>query len=314
MFKIIKVIIVFISLVSNLYSSYDIKLTNKGIESLSGILISDNIKLDEAMTYNYSIQNLEGVGLSILYEYYGQSKKQCYIPIYKKNSIYFLDVATCFEITIKTDKQGNIRPNWLGYRVKSKKTLLKSANIDSIINSENLIEKSIGYFKNDSFIFDNLMLVSNKGMILSSSHVFMKPIMSNGFAFIDLSMIEAKPSDLTPKEIENKLKSKNSSFYTKKVINDTLLKYELSKKNLIAYNNIAYYLEKAKAYPEAIYLLEKILKKYPNRTVAYINLGDAYWGLKNKEKAKQAYSTYIKQMKEKGKDRKIPKVVLERIK
>ncbi|WP_324172518.1 tetratricopeptide repeat protein [Sulfurimonas sp.] len=79
-------------------------------------------------------------------------------------------------------------------------------------------------------------------------------------------------------------------------------------------NDIAFFLEQTKNYDEAIYLLEKILEKYPNRTVAYINLGDAYWGLANKEKAKQAYSTYIKQMKEKGKERKIPKVVLERIK
>ncbi|WP_324172513.1 tetratricopeptide repeat protein [Sulfurimonas sp.] len=87
-----------------------------------------------------------------------------------------------------------------------------------------------------------------------------------------------------------------------------------NKKNTAKTNDIAFFLERTKNYDEAIYLLEKILKKYPNRTVAYINLGDAYWGLKNKEKAKQAYSTYIKQMKEKGKEKKIPKVVLERIK
>ncbi|WP_324172486.1 tetratricopeptide repeat protein [Sulfurimonas sp.] len=101
---------------------------------------------------------------------------------------------------------------------------------------------------------------------------------------------------------------------TKNYLKNYLIIDSISGKTLTSYNNIAYYLEKAKAYPEAIYLLEKIIDKYPNRTVAYINLGDAYWGLKNKEKAKQAYSTYIKQMKEKGKERKIPKVVLERIK
>ncbi|WP_324172522.1 tetratricopeptide repeat protein [Sulfurimonas sp.] len=120
--------------------------------------------------------------------------------------------------------------------------------------------------------------------------------------------------------LENFSKNKDNSFDIKNSslnlngLKNILKEIKISKNTLVNYNNIAYYLEKAKAYPEAIYLLEKILEKYPNRTVAYINLGDAYWGLANKEKAKQAYSTYIKQMKEKGKERKIPKVVLERIK
>ncbi len=61
-------------------------------------------------------------------------------------------------------------------------------------------------------------------------------------------------------------------------------------------------------------VLEKILEKFPNRTVAYLNLGDAYWGLDDKAKAKEAYQTYIKQMKESGKEKKIPQVVLERVK
>jgi len=100
---------------------------------------------------------------------------------------------------------------------------------------------------------------------------------------------------------------------TKNDIRNYLIIDPLSKKTLTVYNNIAYYLEKAKAYDEAIFLLEKILEKYPNRTVAYYNLGDAYWGLEKKEKAKEAYQVYVKQMKEKGKEKKIPKKVLERV-
>jgi len=90
--------------------------------------------------------------------------------------------------------------------------------------------------------------------------------------------------------------------------------YPMSLKNLTTYNNIAYYLKKAGANKESAYLLEKILKKYPNRTVAYYNLGDAYWGLGDKKKAKQAYQTYITQMKAKGKAKKIPKTVFQRTK
>ena len=57
-----------------------------------------------------------------------------------------------------------------------------------------------------------------------------------------------------------------------------LFNFNLSKENLREYNDIAYYLEQSKAYDEAVFLLEKIIKEFPNRTVAYINLGDAYWG------------------------------------
>ncbi len=79
-------------------------------------------------------------------------------------------------------------------------------------------------------------------------------------------------------------------------------------------NNIAYYLEQAGYYKEAIYLLEKIIEKYPNRTVAYINLGDSYLKNGDKEKAIENYKTYVKQMKEKNKEKKIPKRVLELLK
>jgi hypothetical protein len=55
------------------------------------------------------------------------------------------------------------------------------------------------------------------------------------------------------------------------------------------------------------------IKKIPNRTVAYYNLGDAYWALGEKEKAIKAYTTYIEQMCHKGLQEKIPEVVLERV-
>ncbi len=64
---------------------------------------------------------------------------------------------------------------------------------------------------------------------------------------------------------------------------------------------------------EAIYLLEKITAKFPNRTVAYYNLGDAYWALGDKKKAKKVYKIYIKQMKQKGKQKRIPKIIKDRI-
>jgi tetratricopeptide (TPR) repeat protein len=103
---------------------------------------------------------------------------------------------------------------------------------------------------------------------------------------------------------------KDSSFdidTMKSILNEIPLEI----KTLQKYNDIAYYLQQANANDEAIFLLEKILEKFPNRTVAYLNLADAYNGLGNKEKAKKNYEKYINLMKQDNKEVKIPKRVLE---
>ena len=82
-------------------------------------------------------------------------------------------------------------------------------------------------------------------------------------------------------------------------------------KTLQKYNDIAYYLQQAKANDEAIFLLENIIEKFPNRTVAYLNLADAYDGKNETEKAKINYEKYISLMKKSGKENKIPKKDLE---
>lgn len=88
---------------------------------------------------------------------------------------------------------------------------------------------------------------------------------------------------------------------------------KVNEDNLVFFNDKAYFLEQSGLYEEAVYILEVIIKEFPNRTVAYLNLGDAYWGLGKKEEAKQAYKIYIEQMKAKNKESKIPSQVLERI-
>jgi len=108
---------------------------------------------------------------------------------------------------------------------------------------------------------------------------------------------------------------KNKEFLTlKALIKSVNLKHlKIEKSNLPTYNNIAYYLQKAGSNKEAVYLLEKIIAKYPNRTVAYYNLGDAYWALGDKKKARKAYTTYTEQMCDAGKQKRIPKVVIDRV-
>ena len=103
------------------------------------------------------------------------------------------------------------------------------------------------------------------------------------------------------------------NFGNKYKLDSLIHAMSFTKKNLTPYNNIAYYLQEAGANEEAVFLLKKIIAKFPNRTVAYYNLGDAYWALGNKEKARKAYTTYIEQMCDKGLQKKIPKVVMKRI-
>ncbi len=88
---------------------------------------------------------------------------------------------------------------------------------------------------------------------------------------------------------------------------------ELTNQNVQKYNDIAYYLGKSKANKEAIFLLEKIVELFPKRTVAHINIGDAYWDVGEKQKAKESYKKYLSQMKSSGKEDKIPTQILKRI-
>ena len=89
----------------------------------------------------------------------------------------------------------------------------------------------------------------------------------------------------------------------------------ISLNNVEEANNIAYYLEQLAVYKESIYLLNGILKKEPQRVVAWLNLADAQWDYKSKADAKVSYQKYIALMKSQGKDlKKIPQRVYDRIK
>lgn len=89
--------------------------------------------------------------------------------------------------------------------------------------------------------------------------------------------------------------------------------YPICRQTVQQYNDMAYYCEKGGNYKESIYILNKVLNQFPKRTVAYINLGDSYWGLKKTQKAHKAYNKYIELMRKSGKESRIPKRVYERM-
>ncbi|MDN3691618.1 hypothetical protein QWZ06_04805 [Chryseobacterium tructae] len=80
-------------------------------------------------------------------------------------------------------------------------------------------------------------------------------------------------------------------------------------------NNQAYNLQQMGANNDSKLLLDNIVKQFPNRVVAWLNLGDVNWELNEKTKAKEAYSKYISLMKSQNKNlSKIPQRVYERSK
>lgn len=80
-------------------------------------------------------------------------------------------------------------------------------------------------------------------------------------------------------------------------------------------NNLAYTLQQQGANEDAKNLLYHILAQSPYRVVAWLNIGDVYWDLDDKNKAKEAYQKYISLMKSQQKElSKIPKRVYERSK
>lgn len=85
--------------------------------------------------------------------------------------------------------------------------------------------------------------------------------------------------------------------------------------NVESANNQAFYLEQIEANNFSKSLLKEIVTQYPDRTVAFLNLADVNWKLRNKEEAQKNYRKYISLMKSQGKDlSKIPQRVYVRIK
>lgn len=115
---------------------------------------------------------------------------------------------------------------------------------------------------------------------------------------------------------ENKTIAKISGNLNYDDLAELLYVLPLNKSNINDFNDLAYYIGLCKdGKTSSIFLLKEIIKKEPNRTVAYLNLGDAQWGFDENEKAKKSYMKYISLMKSQGKDlSKIPTRVYERIK
>ena len=80
----------------------------------------------------------------------------------------------------------------------------------------------------------------------------------------------------------------------------------LRSSTLPLFNDYGYFLEQANRSLEAIPVLEKVVAFAPERTPAYLNLGDAYAKAGETEKAKVNYRKYVDLMEKSGKGTKVP--------
>ncbi|MDR3245383.1 MAG: hypothetical protein LBT50_03005 [Prevotellaceae bacterium] len=91
---------------------------------------------------------------------------------------------------------------------------------------------------------------------------------------------------------------------------EILRDYPANSVNVLALNNIAYYLDRMSIMMPSIAILEVVIDDYPDRTISYLNLADALVKNNLTVKAKTIYSQYIKLMREKGKQNEIPQRLL----
>ncbi|WP_141243633.1 tetratricopeptide repeat protein [Pseudomonas indica] len=78
-------------------------------------------------------------------------------------------------------------------------------------------------------------------------------------------------------------------------------------------NNYAFFLQKTGQPEAAITTLKELVKVKPDRTVAWLNLADAYWDAEQYSNARNCYERYKKMMKASNREASIPKLVNERI-
>ena len=102
------------------------------------------------------------------------------------------------------------------------------------------------------------------------------------------------------KDIENRAKKKE--HFSQKELYAMLAEVPISKKSVVAYNNIAYYLNSSGQHVQAYKLLDEILDKYPKRAIAYLNSADAFLAVDREKDALSRYRKYIELMKKQGKE------------
>ncbi len=171
--------------------------------------------------------------------------------------------------------------------------------------------QTIEYF----YTYDNNKWKLSKSIEISSDNLNTKVCEIENKKSHEEVCVKVDNKELVSNIIKNIQLKKNIDLYTKEFIFSLLNTYPITSFSVTKYNDLAFQLEKENKFDAGIFLLKKIIQKFPSRVVAYLNLADNYWAINDKDLAKKNYKKYIELMKSQNKDQsKIPQRVLERIK
>ncbi|WP_141715414.1 hypothetical protein [Burkholderia ubonensis] len=126
------------------------------------------------------------------------------------------------------------------------------------------------------------------------------------------------------RDIAAEIKKFRGSVSSKEMLRrylDSLPSYSISEMawyinsdNVRDINDLAFYLSKNGRSYDVLPLLEKIVREFPERTVAKLNLADAYWDGDFKERGALFYRKYYEDMVSRKLEKKVPNRVLDRMK
>lgn len=136
----------------------------------------------------------------------------------------------------------------------------------------------------------------------------------NNIEFVSKDKIRKIIDQNLPKAINAEDRARLFNKYISQLTNiDTAeISNYIEAENVRDINDLAYYLTEVGRGYEAAIILEKIIKKFPDRIVALLNLADAYWQAGFHEQAQEMYSRYINKMSKLKKSNKIPPRAFER--
>jgi hypothetical protein len=86
-------------------------------------------------------------------------------------------------------------------------------------------------------------------------------------------------------------------------------KNDITPDNVGIFNDLGYFLEQTGNAQDAMTILNAIIEVFPNRSVVYLNVGDAYRQIQHHEKMIENYRIYVEMMSDAGKKEKIPQYV-----
>ncbi len=188
-----------------------------------------------------------------------------------------------------------------------------------------LFNHFIGEEDADNFYLKKIVFYgSSRNSLSFEGSKVLKTISINNYEIHTLASLELKPiyfkdnlqtvNELVLKPLVDSLRERS---YFDIIGNEKLLtiitrEIPVSKSNLLSYNEIESNLKRRELYSETIFLSKIVLQNHEN-SQSYLNMGDAYWSLRNEEDARKSYAKYIELMNSKERKTQIPKYIRKRL-